>query len=356
MKRANGTGTIVKKAGRRKPWIVYGAAYRENGKRVIPFLGSFEKKAEAQNCLDTYNVNPQLIRSKMTFEQIYLEFKQSKRFRELSKSQQDCYAAAYKHCAALCRIPFSELRTVQFQNVIDGLEEKSLSQSTLQKVKALFTVLSDHALQTDAAVRNYASFVILPSAPPSKKRALSDLELKKIDAAAAAGNQAAQWVQYLLRSGWRIGEMLELTRFGYDVKERTFRGGKKTRNAINRLVPVHPDVQPIVDAQLAKGGETVFCMPSGKPMTTNYFRRKVFDPLLKDLGIDESLTPHACRHTFATRLKANGADEFWRKRLLGHSAGDVTNDVYTHDDLECLRSALMCYDPPKNEKKEKAAG
>lgn len=359
MKRANGTGTIVKKPGRAKPWIVYGGAYRQDGKRVIPFLGSFEKKGDAQTCLDHYNINPQMIRTKMTFEQIYNEFKAGKRYRELSKSQKDCYAAAYNHCAPLHRLPFAELRTVQFQNVIDTLEEKGLSISTMQKVKVLLTVLSDHAIQTDAASRNYATFLVLPAAPPSDKRALNDIELKKIDAAAAAGNQAAQWVEYLLHSGWRISEMLELTRFQYDAAERTFRGGKKTRNAINRLVPVHPDVQQIVDAQLAKNGDTVFCMSSGKPMSANYFRKKMFDPLLKELGLDESLTPHACRHTFATRLKLGGADEFWRKRLLGHSAGDVTNDIYTHDDVESLRAAVLCYNPQPedaDEEKKKEAG
>lgn len=359
MKRANGSGTIAKKPGRHKPWLVYGATYyTAEGKAVRPYLGCFAKQSEAQKHLERYNLNPQLIRCKMTFEQIYAEFKQGKRYRELSKSQKDCYAAAYKHCAALQRVPFSELRTVQFQNVIDALEEKGLSVSSMQKVKVLLTVLSEHALQTDAASRNYATYLVLPTAPPSDKRALTDLELKKIDDAAAAGNTAAQWVRYLLHSGWRIGEMLALTRFQYDPAERTFRGGLKTRNAINRLVPVHPDVQQIVDAQLAKNGDTVFCMPNGKPMTTGYFRTKVFAPLLKELGIDAAITPHACRHTFATRLKVNGADEFWRKRLLGHAAGDVTNDVYTHDDLNCLRAALMCYDPPQpgNNTKTKAVG
>ena len=361
MKRANGTGTITKKPGRAKPWLVYGATYyTDDGKAVRPYLGCFAKAKEAQEHLARYNLNPQLIRHKMTFEQIWNEFRDGKRYRDLSSSQKNCYAAAYKHCAPLYRIPFSELRTAQFQNVIDAIEAKGLSVSSMQKVKVLLTVLSEHALQTDAAARNYATFVLLPTAPPSDKRALTDLELKKIDAAAAAGNQAAQWVQYLLRSGWRIGEMLALTRFQYDPAARTFRGGKKTKNAINRLVPVHPDVQPIVDAQLQKNGDTVFCMPTGKPMTTDYFRKKLFAPLLKDLGIDESITPHACRHTFATRLKMGGADEFWRKRLLGHAAGDVTNDVYTHDDLNCLRAAILCYDPPSStsdpHKNEEKAG
>lgn len=136
--------------------------------------------------------------------------------------------------------------------------------------------------------------------------------------------------------------MLELTRFSYDCKEKTLKGGKKTKNGKNRLVPVHPSVQYIVDAQLAKNGETIFCMETGKPMTANYFRKFVFSPLLAELEIDSNLTPHNTHHTFATLLKNNGADEFYRKRLLGHSSGDKTNDVYTHEDINGLKKAIMC--------------
>ncbi len=355
MKRPNGTGTVVKKAGRSKPWLAYGGAYRDGGKRVIPYIGCFSKQSEAFAALDAYNQNPNLIRNKLTLDQLFTEFQRGKRFQSLSASLQTGYKAAYKHCAPLHRIPMSEIRTAQMQLIIDEMEAKNYSHSTMHKVKVLLGLLSDYAIQTDAAAKNYAAYITLPHAEPTDKRPFTDLELKKISDAAAAGDQAAQWVEYLLRSGWRISEMLELTRFQYDAQEHTFRGGKKTSNAINRLVPVHPDVQYVVDAQISKNGATVFCMEDGHPMTSNYFREFVYKPLLDRLGIDKAMTPHACRHTFATRLKIGGADEFWRKRLLGHAAGDITNDVYTHDDLECLRAALLCYEPPKkpdNKKRE----
>ena len=50
-------------------------------------------------------------------------------------------------------------------------------------------------------------------------------------------------------------------------------------------------------------------------------------------------TPHWCRHTFATRLHAAGAQELEQKRLLGHANKDVT-EHYTHTDLEQLRAAI----------------
>lgn len=62
--------------------------------------------------------------------------------------------------------------------------------------------------------------------------------------------------------------------------------------------------------------------------------------MLEELGLDKSLTPHVTRHTFSTKLKINGADDFYRKRLLGHASGNVTDDVYTHADLESLKKTI----------------
>ena len=349
MKRANGTGSIVRKKGRAKPYIVYSPARFENGKRVIDYLGSFKLKAEAQNFLDEYNRDPTVLRSSMTFAQVYNDFTASKHYEKLSKSTRDGYAAAYKHCAALHSLRFSEIRTVQFQAVIDLLEEKKLSFSSMHKVKVLFTALSKYALQNDVIKKSYAGFVILPDDESESKRALTDIEIQKIRFAAQGTGKTsmgAKWVLYLICSGWRISEMLELTKFNYDEKERTLRGGKKTKNGKNRLVPVYPEVQNIVDEQLEKNGETIFCMEDGKPMTANYFRKAVFSTLLDELKLDPTLTPHNTRHTFATLLKRGGADEFFRKRLLGHASGNVTDDVYTHADLEGLRTAINCLHLP----------
>ena len=47
-------------------------------------------------------------------------------------------------------------------------------------------------------------------------------------------------------------------------------------------------------------------------------------------------TPHSGRHTFATLANEYNLNEFLIKKIMGHSAKDLTRDVYTHVDIQRL--------------------
>ncbi|MBO5184673.1 MAG: hypothetical protein J6D79_02935, partial [Clostridia bacterium] len=208
----------------------------------------------------------------MTFKQVYDDFVETARFKQLSKSSQDTYKAAFKHCEKLYSLTFANIRTAQLQECVEKLSESGKSFSAVNKLKILFSVLYSYAIENDIVNKNYSQFVILPKVEQKSKRALTDIEVKKIFDSAKAGNKTAKWTIYLILSGWRIGELLELTRFNYDSDEHLFIGGKKTAAGKNRRVPVHYAAQQIIDEQIRKNGKTVFCMENGEQMTTDYFR------------------------------------------------------------------------------------
>lgn len=345
VKNSNGTGSVVKRKGVRKPYLVYGAAVLVDGKYKREYLGSFKTKKEAEERRMAYYFNPQIKRTDMTLKEVFEDYKGTHRYKKTSDSSKSVYAASFNRCEKIQNYRFADIRIADMQTIVDKVEAEGKSRALQEQLKNFFNVMYRHAIQNEIVEKNYAQFVEIGLEDKDNKRALTDIEIEKIRQAALKGNTAAKWTMYLIYSGWRISEMLELTVFNYDSEKHSFTGGKKTKSGKNRLVPVHSELQWIIDEQLAKGGETVFCNEKGELMKSNYFRLHYFNPMLKELGIDSSVTPHITRHTFATKLKQAGADEFYRKKLLGHAMQDITDGVYTHAEYDNLRETIELLSP-----------
>lgn len=93
---------------------------------------------------------------------------------------------------------------------------------------------------------NYASLAKLPKMDTGKIRAFTDLEFAKLEKGwqTATGWDACYVLCY---TGLRVSELCQLTKFFYGPKEKVLRGGLKTDAGKDRLIPVHPKIQPIVE-------------------------------------------------------------------------------------------------------------
>lgn len=58
-----------------------------------------------------------------------------------------------------------------------------------------------------------------------------------------------------------------------------------------------------------------------------------------EIGVS-SHTPHECRHTTASLLTRYNAKDAYIKKILGHSANDITKDIYTHANLKDLLDTI----------------
>lgn len=64
-------------------------------------------------------------------------------------------------------------------------------------------------------------------------------------------------------------------------------------------------------------------------MAENWLRYKLWFPLLEKAGV-RRLDMHAARHTFASRLIANGENLKYISEQLGHASIAITVDIYGH--------------------------
>ena len=124
-----------------------------------------------------------------------------------------------------------------------------------------------------------------------------------------------------------------------NLTEKTFSGGLKSRYSRNRTVPIHSSIYDMVLHRCNKQfGSLIYHDGVQAISQTKY--RECFNVALQACGIQTVHTPHDCRHTFNMLLDNAGVDRVTRYKLMGHKGKDINETVYTHKNLEQLRTAI----------------
>lgn len=351
MKRANGTGTIVKLSGaRRKPYWVRIPDRDRRGYVVQQTLGYFSSARDAQEALDDYNARKRSGTAvaagmmSMTVGMVYDGWS-AREYARLEK--QGSTASIRSHKAAwskrVSRFADRKMRDVildEWQSILDEDEDKGLSQSLINNDAILIRALYSYSMERDIVGKDYSKYLDIPSVDAKKKKgAFTDLQMKKLEQMAASGFPWADTALMLCYTGFRVSEFLELTRFAYHPEEGGYlQGGKKTHAGKDRIVPVHPKVAQYLKAYLNLNGDTIITH-DGAPVAAWWYRVNAFPAIAEALG-EPDATPHWCRHTFATKLHAAGVDELTRKWLMGHSTKSNITDSYTHATINLLVNAV----------------
>jgi integrase/recombinase XerC len=230
----------------------------------------------------------------------------------------------------------------------EGVGSRSLSRS-LSALRMFYKFLERRGYGKNDAIRA----VSLPKLPHSVPKPLTAPKATAlVDGADIAAPDAPEWVlardtavlALLYGSGLRISEALTLKRKDAPIKGRdmlrvTGKGGK------TRVVPVLPIVREAVERYLAllpmKPGpdDPLFVGVRGKELSPRIIQLRIAGARAA-LGLPETATPHALRHSFATHLLGAGADLRAIQELLGHASLSTTQG-YTEVDRAHL---LKAYD------------
>ena len=195
-----------------------------------------------------------------------------------------------------------------------------------------------------------------PKQPRRQPRPLSEAAARDVleMAAEPAHVGAAPWVSLrdhalfllLYAAGLRIGEALALTQGQAPIGETMSvigKGGKE------RIAPILPAARRAIDAYLEQcpftsdPSDSLFLGARGGPLADGIARKRMRE-IRRALGLSESATPHALRHSFATHLMAAGGDLRTIQELLGHTDLSTTQR-YTGVDQARLLAAYKAAHP-----------
>ncbi len=345
MRRPNGTGTVVKMPGaRRRPYAVRISVRDAKGHIVQKYLSYHATQKEAFAALDEYQQKRQAGLAPapedlgVTLQTVY-DLWSVRKFKKVGASSVAGYKASWIRVSRFASKPIRKIGVDQWQSIIDEDEKNGFSKALINKDALLIHALCSFAIERDWIVKDYSKFIELPTVGAKyEKGAFTMDEIKLLEQMAASGVAGADAALVLCYTGFRITEFLLLTPASYDSTAHTLTGGIKTEAGKNRLIPIHPKIQPYIDRWIDMGQAHLYEW-NCRRRTAENFRRVLFVPLMEQLG-RSAATPHWCRHTFASMLHQANANELNIKRLMGHSDKDVT-EHYTHVTLEELRKTVL---------------
>lgn len=183
----------------------------------------------------------------------------------------------------------------------------------------------------------------LPRTLPKPLAASAAKQMTDIDV--RAGEERETWVlardaavlAILYGSGLRISEALGIKRKDANGSDALTVLGKGSKT---RMVPVLPQVAKAIADYIAlcpydlPPDGPLFVGARGGPLSPRIVQLAMAR-LRGALGLPDSATPHALRHSFATHLLARGGDLRAIQELLGHASLSTTQ-IYTAVDAERL--------------------
>ncbi|MBI3292573.1 MAG: site-specific tyrosine recombinase XerD [Elusimicrobia bacterium] len=155
------------------------------------------------------------------------------------------------------------------------------------------------------------------------------------------------FLELMYATGMRVSELVQLEIGQLDLQVGMVRvmgkGGKE------RIIPLgHPAIVALqryleIRRQRFPNATTVFISQRGQSMSRQacWYRLRRYG---HQANINQRVSPHLLRHSFATHLLEGGADLRAIQEMLGH-ASIATTQIYTHVDRDRLKSLHRKYHP-----------
>ena len=359
----NGFGQIseIKNRNLRNPFrAMVTVGKDENGRPICKPLkpdSYFQTYNDAYAALVEYNRNPYDLGEAITMAELYERW-----LPEYEKKVKNINAmtAAWQYCSAVYDMRVKDLRARHIKGCIDdGVRKvkggtRTATPSTKSCIKTLFNKLLDYAVEYELVDRNYAKTFKLDedttrelTTVQNEHIAFSPEEMKQLWYAL----DEVDYVDMILidcYSGWRPQEMGLIKLESVDLRNWCFTGGIKTEAGMNRTVPIHSKIRPLVEKRYNEAKEIgslyLFNYTNVRRNEDTFFTygryKRTFNKIKAILNLNPNHRLHDCRKQFVTMAKQYNVDEYAIKYMVGHTIADITEKVYTQRELSWLRDEI----------------
>lgn len=155
-------------------------------------------------------------------------------------------------------------------------------------------------------------------------------------------------IELLFSTGIRVSELCNIKRkeinledgelliFGKGAKERMLQiGNENVLKILKSYATLYED--DLKDSEY-------FFLNKNKERLSEQSVRILLKTLETEIGLDQHITPHMLRHTFATQLLEEDVDIRYIQRILGHSSISTTQ-IYTHVSSHKQKEILVMKNP-----------
>ena len=276
----------------------------------------------------------------------------------LSKNTLDAYGRDIRRFIGhVGRRSLNRLTTSDLSDYVSNLQVNQLAPASIARnVVAIRTFFK--FLQLDGTVQDNPAELI--ATQKMWQRMPGVLTHRQVDAFLSAPRKTDRFwqrdvamLEVLYATGCRVSEVCSLRPRDLSLDQKRLRcegkGGKQ------RIVPIGTRAIECIETYLSDLRDVLAAKTKGSPCEELFLTQhgnqmdrfqlwRLVKKYARRAGIDENLSPHNLRHSFATHLLAGGADLRLVQEMLGH-ASIQTTQIYTHVDHSRLRRVHRQFHP-----------
>lgn len=238
-------------------------------------------------------------------------------------------------------LAFREITLEYIQRFHDHEIKAGHQLSTIYKKHANFKFLLGLAINKEQFTKNpYEKFPIKKITKAQNNDILTEEELETLQKAYNANrynNGKREVLRDFLFSCYTSLSYAEFHNVTYgDLKPVTLKESKKKevysvlcnerqKTSVMYKIPiVSLVVEQLMETENKEPSDKIFRPLDNRP--TNRYLKEI----MKDLGINKTITFHRARHTFRTIAAKRGIRDSIAERMMGHAEGNDIKDIYTH--------------------------